>query len=120
MKSMPKYLIIAGILVSMIFQSFQCASPEFTGAKLAYNQKDYKKAADGYEKEIAKNSSNVEAWYYLADCNIKLANFTKAAEYALEAQKRATKPEQKLSPLNKSSISGQNHIIKVLCFIIVF
>lgn len=95
MKSMPKYLIIAGILASMIFQSFQCASPEFTGAKLAYNQKDYKKAADGYEKEIAKNPSNVDAWYYLADCNIKLANFTKAAEYALEAQKRATKPDQK-------------------------
>ena len=67
MKSMPKYLIIAGILASMIFQSFQCASPEFTGAKLAYNQKDYKKAADGYEKEIAKNPSNVDAWYYLAD-----------------------------------------------------
>ena len=52
MKSMPKYLIIAGILASMIFQSFQCASPEFTGAKLAYNQKDYKKAADGYENEL--------------------------------------------------------------------
>jgi tetratricopeptide (TPR) repeat protein len=90
MKNTHKYLIFGALLSSLAFQSFQCSSPEYTGAKMAYQQKDYKKAADGLEKEVAKNPANGEAWYLLADCQLKQNDYQKAAKSILEAQKRAT------------------------------
>jgi tetratricopeptide (TPR) repeat protein len=56
------FVILAG-LVS--FQGFQCASSEFTGAKLAIQQKNLAEAKRLLELEVQKNPSNEEAWYLL-------------------------------------------------------
>ncbi|MFM8456311.1 MAG: tetratricopeptide repeat protein, partial [Ignavibacteria bacterium] len=95
MKLMKKHILLGLLLGSLIIQSFQCASPEFTGAKLAYNQKDYKKALVSLEKEVVKNPTNAEAWYLLADCHYRLNDFKKATEHSLQASKHATKEPMK-------------------------
>ena len=95
MKLMKKHIILGLLLGSLIIQSFQCASPDFTGAKLAYNQKDYTKAIVSLEKEVIKNPTNSEAWYLLADCHFRLNNFKKATENSLQASKHATKEPMK-------------------------
>ncbi len=48
-------------------QGFQCASPEFSGAKLRIQQKDYKGAIKLLETEVQKNPSNGEAWFLLGE-----------------------------------------------------
>ena len=55
MTLLKKHMLLGLILGSLIIQSFQCASPDFTGAKLAYNQKDYNKAMIALQKEVTKN-----------------------------------------------------------------
>ena len=95
MRFMKQQLVLGLLLASLLIQSFQCASPEFTGAKLAYTQKDYKKALASLEKEVAKNPSNAEAWYLIADCHYRLNDFTKATENSLQASKYATKDPMK-------------------------
>jgi len=65
MKRLFLPLAIAGILSLVIFQGFQCGSPEFTGAKLQIQQKNYTEAVRLLEAEVAKNPSNGEAWYLL-------------------------------------------------------
>lgn len=54
-------------LASMIFgiMAFQCASAELTGAKLYINQKQYEKAKEALNKEVAKNPLSDEGWYLL-------------------------------------------------------
>jgi Flp pilus assembly protein TadD len=65
MKRILSPLAIAGILSLVIFQGFQCGSPEFTGAKLQIQQKNYPEAVRLLEQEVGKNPSNAEAWYLL-------------------------------------------------------
>src|SRR3972149_9415525 len=55
----------AVVLASMMFLGFQCGSPEFTGAKVYINQKNYKEAMRLLEIETQKNPGNEEAWYLL-------------------------------------------------------
>jgi len=56
-------LLLAG---SLAVQSFDCASPEYTTAKVAMNKRDWAKAQESLEKEVAKNPTNAEAWYDLS------------------------------------------------------
>ena len=48
-----------------MFQGFQCGSPEFTGAKVQEQNKNFAEAVKLYEKEVLKNPSNHEAWFRL-------------------------------------------------------
>lgn len=95
MTLLKKHMLLGLILGSLIIQSFQCASPDFTGAKLAYNQKDYNKAMIALQKEVTKNPTNAEAWYLLADCHYRLNDLPKAVQNSLEASKRADKEPMK-------------------------
>lgn len=64
MKSNTILLII--LLVAIVaFQGFQCASSEFTGAKLALQQKNLPEAKRLLEIEVQKNPTNEEAWFFL-------------------------------------------------------
>jgi tetratricopeptide (TPR) repeat protein len=65
MKSNFLYVFLGLLLVGFMTQGFQCGSPEFTGAKVQEQNKNYPEAARLYEKEIQKNPANQEAWYYL-------------------------------------------------------
>lgn len=53
------------LVASLAFQGFQCGSPEFTGAKVYINQKNYKEAMRLLDIETQKNPSNEEAWFLL-------------------------------------------------------
>jgi tetratricopeptide (TPR) repeat protein len=51
--------------IGLMTQGFQCGSPEFTGAKVYIQQKNYDKAIENLEIEVQKNPNNDEAWYLL-------------------------------------------------------
>ncbi len=95
MRLMKQHILLGLLLGSLIIQSFQCASPDFTGGKLAYNQKDYSKAMAALQKEVVKNPGNAEAWYLLADCHYRLNDLPKAVQNSLEASKRSDKEPMK-------------------------
>jgi len=65
MKNNFTYFVFTLLLAGFIIQGFQCGSPEFTGAKVQEQQKNYVEAAKLYEKEVQKNPSNHEAWFHL-------------------------------------------------------
>ena len=65
MKSNLFYLFFALFLVGLLIQGFQCGSPDFTGAKVQEQNKNYPEAVRLYEKEVQKNPTNQEAWFYL-------------------------------------------------------
>ena len=65
MKSYSILMVCAALLVVLIFQGFQCASSEFTGAKLQLQQKNYAEAVRLLEIEVQKNPGNEEAWFML-------------------------------------------------------
>ncbi len=63
---MKKILIVISILTMALgFSAFDCSSAELTGAKMYIAQKHYDKAKESLLKEVAKNPTNDEAWYYL-------------------------------------------------------
>ncbi len=65
MKPYAVILLVFTALALVVFQGFQCASSEFTGAKLKMTQKNYKEAKRLLEIEVQKNPTNDEAWYLL-------------------------------------------------------
>jgi len=58
-------LLLVFTVLALLLQGFQCASSEFTGAKLKMTQKNYKEAKRLLEIEVQKNPGNDEAWYLL-------------------------------------------------------
>jgi tetratricopeptide (TPR) repeat protein len=106
---MVKYLKILLIVlsVSLALESFECASPEFTSAKVSYNQKDYAKARELLEKEVTKSPNNAEAWFLLANAKRQLLDYKGAGEAIIIAQNKATNSEL------KSKIAAESYIIWV-------
>lgn len=58
-------LVILATVASFMFLGYQCGSPEFTGAKVHIQQKNYKEAMRLLEIEVQKNPQNDEAWFFL-------------------------------------------------------
>ncbi len=75
------------ILGTFLFQGFQCASPEMQSASLYYRQKDFNKARQSVEKELAKKPKNGDAWLLLAKIESKSENYLEAAEALKNAEK---------------------------------
>jgi tetratricopeptide (TPR) repeat protein len=102
-----RYLILIVFLLigAILFQSFQCASPEMTTARLAYRDKDFKKAEEFFAKELQKAPKNAEANFLMANVKLKLNKTKEAAEYILAAEKLPLEPNFKQQvPLTKWSI----------------
>jgi tetratricopeptide (TPR) repeat protein len=88
MKSNYFYLFFALLLVGFLTQGFQCGSPEFTGAKVQEQNKNYAEAAKLYEKEIQKNPMNADAWFRLGRIRgMQLNDFDGMNEAFREAEK---------------------------------
>ena len=88
MKSNYFYLFFALLLVGFLTQGFQCGSPEFTGAKVQQQNKNYSEAAKLYEKEVQKNPANAEAWFRLGRIRgMQLNNFDGMNEAFRETEK---------------------------------
>ena len=69
-------------LLSMVFgfMAFDCSSAELTGAKLYIQQKQYDKAKEALQKEVAKNPLNDEAWYLLGTLYGEDGDYSKMIE----------------------------------------
>ncbi|HEY4613330.1 MAG TPA: tetratricopeptide repeat protein, partial [Bacteroidota bacterium] len=65
MKRLFAVYAMVSILAVVVFQGFQCASAEFTGAKVHIQQRNYAEALPLLEKEVQMNPQNEEAWYLL-------------------------------------------------------
>lgn len=67
MRKALSFLIIIGMAFS--FTAFQCSSTELTSAKLYIQQKNYDKAIESLEKDVAKNPKSDEGYYLLGYVN---------------------------------------------------
>lgn len=72
------FILFFGVFI-LLAQSFQCASPEITTAKVALKNRDYQKAETFLEKELQNNPSNTEAYLLLAETKIQLGDLPGAA-----------------------------------------
>lgn len=83
---MRKYVSILALL-AMVFgiAAFQCSSTELTSARLYIQQKNYDKAIEVLEQEVAKNPNSAEGYYLLgyvygeqSDIENMIVNFDKS------------------------------------------
>ncbi len=90
---MKRYLSMLFFVIfgAILMQGFQCASPEYTTAKLALKNKEFPKAEEYFEKELKKNPQNAEAWMFLAETRMYLKKFVEANEAADNAIKNSQK-----------------------------
>ncbi len=65
MQKSKLYTIVFILIAGMAFVGFDCSSTEMTSAKLYIQQKNYDKALDALQKEVAKNPQSAEGFYYL-------------------------------------------------------
>ncbi len=65
MQKSKLYTIVFVLIAGMAFVGFDCSSTEMTSAKLYIQQKNYDKALDALQKEVAKNPQSAEGYYYL-------------------------------------------------------
>ena len=85
------------LLAVFITQGFQCGSPDFTGAKVQEQNKNYPVAASLYEKEVQKNPANFEAWFRLGRLRgMELNDFG--------GMNQAFRESEKLSPVYSNDI----------------
>ncbi len=81
-------ILLSGmILLGLAFSGYQCSSAEMSSAKLYIQQKNWDKAVESLDKEIAKNPKSDEGYYLLGlvkkekeDVNGMIANFKKSLE----------------------------------------
>jgi tetratricopeptide (TPR) repeat protein len=83
MKRVFVYLSVLSMVLGLM--AFECSSAELTGAKLYIQQKQYEKAKEALQKEIAKNPLSDEAFYLLGylygeegDIQLMKDNFNKS------------------------------------------
>ena len=96
MKSHALRLVILLCVASFMFFGYQCGSPEFTGAKVHMQQKNWKEAIRLLEIEVKKNPTNEEAWFFLGGL--------KADQGDLEGMNAAFNECLKLSPKHAADI----------------
>jgi tetratricopeptide (TPR) repeat protein len=78
-------LLSSILLLSLIFFGYQCSSAEMSSAKLYIQQKNWEKATESLNKEVAKNPKSDEAYFLLGtickekdDISGMIANFNKS------------------------------------------
>lgn len=109
---MKRYLTLILFLAlgTILTQGFQCASPEFTTAKIAFNNRDYKKALDYIDKEISRNPANEEALILKIQTYYELQKHYNAAALFVDCEKKFKTPEGKAgleSEMLRFSIAAQ-------------
>lgn len=75
-----KLFVAAFLMLSMIFVGYQCGSTEITSAKLYIQQKNWDKAVEVLQKEIAKNPKSDEGFYLLGYVSGEQGNFNAMVE----------------------------------------
>jgi tetratricopeptide (TPR) repeat protein len=101
MKSHVFRLSVLLIVASFMFFGYQCGSPEFTGAKVHMQQKNWKEAIRLLEVEVKKNPANEEAWFFLGGL--------KADQGDLEGMNAAFNECLKISPKHAPDIRSTRY-----------
>ncbi len=70
-----KLFVAVFLVLGMMFMGYQCGSTEITSAKLYIQQKNYAKAIEVLQKEIAKNPKSDEGYYLLGYVYGEQSNF---------------------------------------------
>ncbi len=70
-----KLFVAVFLVLGMMFMGYQCGSTEITSAKLYIQQKNYAKAIEVLQKEIAKNPKSDEGYYLLGYVYGEQGNF---------------------------------------------
>jgi predicted Zn-dependent protease len=78
MRPYMKLFLIMSVMICGTVYILGCSSAEQTTGMLAYNQGDYKKAEVEFQKELQRNPSNEEAWFYLGASRIMLGKYPEA------------------------------------------
>lgn len=89
------FTTIIGIAISLLLQGAGCQSSEFSTAKMAVQQKDYDKADQFLQKELAKNPNNAEAYSLLADIKTQKRLYIDAAKALAKANELARQSKDK-------------------------
>lgn len=102
---MRPYAIVAlmfAVLALLTFQGFQCASSEFTGAKLQLQQKNLPEAKRLLEIEVKKNPGNEEAWFLLGRVCGEQQEYAEMNDAFNEALKASSKHEGEIRNIRYS------------------
>lgn len=94
-------LVVLAAVASMILVGYQCGSPEFTGAKVHIQQKNYKEAIRLLEIEVQKNPQNDEAWFFLGGL--------KADQGDLVGMNKSFEAALKISPKHAAEIRAMRY-----------
>jgi tetratricopeptide (TPR) repeat protein len=104
------YLSAFLVIATFLMQGFQCASPEMTTAKIALQNKDWRKAKEFFEKELEKNHNNGEAWIMLTEVNQQLNLIDEAVSTILKGEKYiVSKDLTERVPHTKYAIYGASY-----------
>lgn len=75
-----KLFVAVFLVLGIMFMGYQCGSTEITSAKLYIQQKNYPKAIEVLQKEIAKNPKSDEGYYLLGYVYGEQSNFKDMVE----------------------------------------
>ena len=91
------------VLISMAIglSAFACASTELTSAKLYVQQKNYDKAIEALEKEVAKNPKSDEGYYLLGYVNGEEGNLDAMVENFDKSLAISNKFDKNISDYNQ-------------------
>ncbi len=70
-----KILAVLILIAGMALTGFECSSTEITSAKLYIQQKNYPRALEALQREVAKNPKSAEGYYLMGYVNGELGNF---------------------------------------------
>lgn len=101
MKYYATKLVLSITVASFLFFGYQCGSPEFTGAKVHMQQKNFKEALRLLELEVKKNPQNEEAWFFLGGL--------RADQGDLAGMNQAFKEALKISPKHTNEIRAMQY-----------
>ncbi|MBK7866052.1 MAG: hypothetical protein IPJ75_03130 [Ignavibacteriales bacterium] len=89
-------ILLSGlILLGLMFSGYQCSSAELSSAKLYIQQKNWDKAIESLNKEVAKNPKSDEGYYLLGlvskekdEIKAMVENFDKSTQISSKFKKR--------------------------------
>lgn len=97
-------IVLTSLLLAFIaLTGFDCASTEMTSAKLYLQQKNFDKAIDALNKEVAKNPKSDEGYYLLGYLYSERDEYDKMLDVFTKSLEVSKKYEKDISSIKKSA-----------------
>ncbi len=94
MKTLSTLAFVLILAFAIASQGFQCGSPEFSGAKVRIQQKDFAGAIRLLKEEVKKNPTNEEAWFLLGELDADQGDYAGMNEAFNETAKLTNKHDK--------------------------